>query len=95
MMLYLHPSRHPHLPTDWHVDAAVGVVPCPVVVIDRLPNDVACPLNQFDFYNPGELGSHSDTTIPLANYVMEMWAQNRQNKHDNYSANTTYDHNRY
>ena len=84
------------LPTplaDDVMDAAVGVVPRPVVVVDQLPNDVARPLNQFDFYNPGELGSYSNITVPLADYVMEMWARNYQNEFDDYSAGATYEHN--
>ena len=86
----------PHLAPDCHVDAAVGVVPCPPVVVYQLPDDGVCLLNQFDFYAHGEQGSYSDTTLPLPDGVMEMiWAQNRQNEYDDYSADTTYDHNGY
>ena len=89
-------NLHHHLALDHHVDAAVVVVPRHVVVVDRLPDDGACPLNQFDFYAHGEQGSYSDTTLPLPDGVMEMiWAQNRQNEYDDYSADTTYDHNEY
>ena len=75
------------------MDAAVGVVPRPVAIVDRLSNDVHRPLNQFDFYNHAEVGSYSDTTVPLADYVRERWARDVENEFDAYSAETTNENN--
>ena len=89
-------NLHHHLALDRHVDVAVGVVPCPPVVVDRLPDDGVCPLSQFVFYAFGEQGSYSDTTLSLPDGIMEtIWAQNWQNEHDDYSADTDYNHNGY
>ena len=72
-------NLHHYLAPDRHVDAAVGVVPRPLVVVDRLPNDGVRPQNQFDFHAHGEQGSYSETTVPLPDGVMEMiWAQSAE-----------------
>ena len=68
-------------------------MPRPVAIVGRLPNDVYCSLNQFDFYNPAEVGSYSNTTVSLADYVRERWARDVQNEFDAYSAETTYENN--
>ena len=73
------------------LDAAVGGAIRPVAIVDRLPIEADRPLNQFDFYNPAEVGSFSDTTVPLAENVRERWAREVQEEFDAYSADTTYE----
>ena len=78
-------------------DAAVGVVFRPVAIVDRLTNNphhpIHRPLNQFDFYNPAEVGSYSDTSVPLADDVRERWARDAENEFDAYSTETTNENN--
>ena len=62
-----------------------------MVIVDRLPDEVDRPLNQFDFYNPAKVGSYSVTTVPLADYVRDRWAGEVQDEFDAYSAETTYE----
>ena len=87
---WLHPLPTPPLAAAVH-DAAVGGAIRPVAIVDRLPNEADRPLNQFDFYNPAEVGSFSDTTVPLADNVRERWAREVQEEFDAYSADTTYE----
>ena len=72
-------------------DAAVGAAIRPVAIVDWLPNEADRPLNQFDFYNPAEIGSYLDTTVPLADNVRERCAREVQEEFDAYSAETTYE----
>ena len=62
-----------------------------MAIVDRLPNEADCPLNQINFYNPAKVGSYSDTTVPLAENVRERWAREVQEEFDAYSADTTYE----
>ena len=72
-------------------DAAVGTAIRPVAIVDRLPNETDRPLNQFNFYNPAEVGTYWDTIVSLANYVRERWAREVQGEFDAYSAESTYE----